>query len=161
MKMITLLLTGFMLLMLLCASCTAAPEEETTGAPAAEATAIPDTPQAELPNPASVYCEEQGNVLEIQTAEDGSQTGVCQFPDGSECEEWAFFRQECALPARMHRYRSPPESPPPRILLKSPPRSRIHLCMKVGGNTPIPNMVFPSCCLGTGLPRKLPVQIPS
>ena len=48
-----------------------------------------------LPNPASVFCEQQGNKLEIRTASDGSQSGVCIFPDGSECDEWAFFRGEC------------------------------------------------------------------
>jgi putative hemolysin len=48
-----------------------------------------------MPNPASVYCKEQGNTLEIQTAEDGGQSGVCVFPDGSSCEEWAYFRGEC------------------------------------------------------------------
>jgi putative hemolysin len=54
-----------------------------------------ETPQADMPNPASVYCEEQGNRLEIRTAADGSQSGVCIFPDGGECDEWAFFRGEC------------------------------------------------------------------
>ena len=34
------------------------------------------TAEANMPNPASVYCEEQGNKLEIITAEDGSQSGV-------------------------------------------------------------------------------------
>lgn len=51
--------------------------------------------QADMPNPASVYCEEQGNRLEIRTAADGSQTGICIFPDGSECDEWAYYRSEC------------------------------------------------------------------
>ena len=50
-----------------------------------------------MPNPASVYCEENGNKLEIQTAEDGNQSGLCVFPDGSECDEWAYFRGECKL----------------------------------------------------------------
>jgi putative hemolysin len=50
---------------------------------------------AGLANPASVYCEEQGYTLEIRTDEQGSQYGFCVFPDGSECEEWAFFRGEC------------------------------------------------------------------
>jgi putative hemolysin len=54
-----------------------------------------ETPQADMPNPASVYCEEQGHRLEIRTASDGSQTGYCIFPDGSECDEWAYFRGEC------------------------------------------------------------------
>ncbi|MFH1329393.1 MAG: DUF333 domain-containing protein [Actinomycetota bacterium] len=49
-----------------------------------------------IPNPASVFCEEQGGTVEIVTAADGSQSGVCHFPDGSVCDEWAFFRGECA-----------------------------------------------------------------
>lgn len=51
---------------------------------------------AVLPNPASAYCGEQGYQFEIRTAADGSQSGYCLFPDGSECEEWAYFRGECA-----------------------------------------------------------------
>ncbi len=54
------------------------------------------TPRADMSNPASVYCEQQGNTLEILTAADGSQSGVCIFPDGSTCDEWAYFRGECA-----------------------------------------------------------------
>jgi putative hemolysin len=49
---------------------------------------------AGMPNPASVHCEEQGYTLEIRD-EAGGQVGYCIFPDGSECEEWAFFRGEC------------------------------------------------------------------
>jgi putative hemolysin len=55
--------------------------------------------QPNMPNPASVYCEQNGNTEEIQTAADGSQSGVCVFPDGSTCEEWAYFRGECGCPA--------------------------------------------------------------
>lgn len=54
-----------------------------------------EIPQANMPNPASVYCEQNGNKLEIQTASDGSQNGICVFPDGSTCDEWAYFRGEC------------------------------------------------------------------
>jgi putative hemolysin len=50
---------------------------------------------ANLPNPASVFCEQQGYRLEMRTAADGSQSGVCVFPDGAECDEWAFYRGEC------------------------------------------------------------------
>ena len=53
------------------------------------------TPAANLPNPASVYCEGHGNRLEIRTAADGSQSGACIFPDGSQCDEWAYYRGEC------------------------------------------------------------------
>jgi putative hemolysin len=52
-------------------------------------------PPLNMPNPASVYCEQNGYTLEIRTAADGSQSGVCVFPDGSECNEWAYFRGEC------------------------------------------------------------------
>src|SRR4030067_121494 len=54
-----------------------------------------DMPQVNMPNPASVYCRRNGNKLEIHTAADGSQNGVCVFPDGSTCDEWAYFRGEC------------------------------------------------------------------
>jgi putative hemolysin len=54
------------------------------------------TPEVGMPNPASVFCEENGYRLEIRTAADGSQQGFCIFPDGTECDEWAFFRGECA-----------------------------------------------------------------
>ena len=54
-----------------------------------------DAQPAGMANPASVYCEEQGNRLAIRNAADGSQSGVCMFPDGSECDEWAYFRGEC------------------------------------------------------------------
>ena len=52
-------------------------------------------PEFNLPNPASAYCEQHGNKLEIITAEDGRQKGACIFPDGSTCDEWAYFRGEC------------------------------------------------------------------
>jgi putative hemolysin len=56
---------------------------------------ISPTPQPNLPNPASAYCEQQGNRLEIVTAADGSQAGVCIFPNGSQCDEWEYFRGQC------------------------------------------------------------------
>ena len=49
-----------------------------------------------IANPASVYCEDQGGTVEIRTQDDGSQVGYCIFDDGSECEEWAYYRDECA-----------------------------------------------------------------
>lgn len=57
--------------------------------------ACSDEPEAEIANPASVYCEEQGGTLEIRADDDGAEQGVCLFDDGSECEEWAFYRGEC------------------------------------------------------------------
>lgn len=56
-----------------------------------------ETPQANMPNPASAFCVQQGLRSEIRTAADGSQSGVCIFPDGHECDEWAYFRGECVF----------------------------------------------------------------
>ncbi|MGC9333853.1 MAG: putative hemolysin [Anaerolineae bacterium] len=66
-------------------------------APAGSTSSEPTVgPGAELPNPASAYCEEQGGRLEIRTNDEGGEYGVCIFADGSECEEWAFYRGECS-----------------------------------------------------------------
>lgn len=54
------------------------------------------TPKAGLPNPASAYCEEHGGKVDIRTDTSGGQAGVCVFPNGSECDEWVYYRNECA-----------------------------------------------------------------
>ncbi|MFA6254908.1 MAG: DUF333 domain-containing protein [Patescibacteria group bacterium] len=59
-----------------------------------EPTIMPQTPVG-IANPASVNCEQKGGTVEIKTADDGSQSGICKFSDGSECDEWAFYRGEC------------------------------------------------------------------
>jgi putative hemolysin len=46
---------------------------------------------AGIANPASVYCVQQGGKSEIREGESG-QVGVCVMPDGTECDEWDFFR---------------------------------------------------------------------
>jgi putative hemolysin len=48
-----------------------------------------------LPNPASVYCEQHGGKVDLRQDAAGGVAGICVFPDGSECDEWAFFRGEC------------------------------------------------------------------
>jgi putative hemolysin len=53
------------------------------------------TPEAGLPNPASVFCEQNGGKLEFRQDASGGVAGICIFPDGSECDEWAYFRKEC------------------------------------------------------------------
>jgi putative hemolysin len=72
----------------------AAPQAQAPGS------AATGTPQANMPNPASIYCEQNGNKLEIRTAADGSQSGICVFPDGGTCDEWAYFRGECGPAAQ-------------------------------------------------------------
>jgi putative hemolysin len=79
----------FVIILMALTACTA---PQTQAAPEPAAT---DMPQAGMPNPASVYCTQNGNKLEIHTAADGSQNGICIFPDGSACDEWAYYRGEC------------------------------------------------------------------
>jgi uncharacterized protein len=81
----------FIIILLALTACTA-PQTQT--APDTAATALPP---ANMPNPASVYCTQNGNKLEIRTAADGSQNGICVFPDGTTCDEWTYFRGECGL----------------------------------------------------------------
>jgi len=50
---------------------------------------------SQIANPASVYCIDNNGTLEIRTASDGSQTSYCKFQNGTECEEWKFYRGEC------------------------------------------------------------------
>jgi len=56
-----------------------------------------ETPETNvgIANPASVFCEENDGILEIETDEEGNQGGICKFDDGSYCEEWSFYRGEC------------------------------------------------------------------
>jgi hypothetical protein len=42
-----------------------------------------------------VHCEQNGGKLELRTDASGGVAGVCILPDGSECDEWAYYRQEC------------------------------------------------------------------
>ena len=44
-------------------------------------------------------------------ASDGSQSGACVFPDGSTCDEWAYYRGECGLAAQ--------KSPTPAIVVEA------------------------------------------
>jgi putative hemolysin len=53
-------------------------------------------------NPASVYCAQNGGMLSVITAPDGSQSGRCKFSDGRDCEEWDYFRSKiCQSPTPM------------------------------------------------------------
>jgi len=95
----------FVIILMALTAC-AAPQTQAVPEPAAT-----DMPQAGMPNPASVYCTQNGNKLEIQTASDGSQNGICVFPDGSACDEWAYYRGECGPVAQ--------ESPTPAVAVEA------------------------------------------
>jgi len=47
-----------------------------------------------MANPAAVYCRELGYEHRIVDTDEG-QSGVCIFPDGSECDEWQFLQGKC------------------------------------------------------------------
>ncbi|MCU0519195.1 MAG: DUF333 domain-containing protein [Anaerolineae bacterium] len=79
---------------LLISGCSATAAASGHNGAATEVTQEQEDTAAGLPNPASVFCNEQGGTLDIRTDDSGS-TGFCVFEDGSECEEWAFFRDEC------------------------------------------------------------------
>ena len=40
----------------------------------------------------SACCEQKGGKSEIRKNEDGSEYGMCHLPDGSEVEEWEYYR---------------------------------------------------------------------
>lgn len=55
---------------------------------------LQDTEDVGIANPASTNCIEKGGELIIEEEENG-QVGYCVFNDGSKCEEWEFFREQC------------------------------------------------------------------
>ncbi|WP_321792681.1 DUF333 domain-containing protein [Caballeronia sp. J97] len=61
------------------------------------ADASKDQPAARtgLPNPASVNCVQRGGTLEIVKTAEG-EAGICRFPNGRQCDEWALMRGECS-----------------------------------------------------------------
>ena len=85
---------------LLVAGCTQsqAPAAAQTTVATTATTSAPVTPAAAgtagMANPASVNCGKIGGTTDIKTAADGSQYGMCTFPNGTSCEEWALFRNE-------------------------------------------------------------------
>jgi putative hemolysin len=110
---VVLILTGFLV-----AACGAEPTP----------TASPPEEAAGMANPASQFCVGQGYQSEIRDGADG-QVGYCLFPDGSECEEWAFYRGECAPTS---------ESEAAPAQLANPASEN---CVAVGGTRSIENRV--------------------
>jgi putative hemolysin len=47
-----------------------------------------------LANPAAQNCLDKGGKLKT-VKETVGDLGICQFDDGSECEEWQFYREQC------------------------------------------------------------------
>ena len=51
-----------------------------------------EEPTIWMPNPASVYCEEQGWTVNIVKDEEWNESGMCKLADGTEVEEWEYYR---------------------------------------------------------------------
>lgn len=96
-----------------------------------------------IANPAEVYCEKQGYKVEVRTAADGSQSGACVFPDGTECDEWAFFRGECK-----------PGAATPGVENKAVEVAKIFLASQLGIDASqvtvfsLEGITWPDACLG-------------
>lgn len=50
-----------------------------------------------IANPASVACVKSGGTLSIKRDSTGAEFGWCSWPSGEQCEEWQYFRGECAV----------------------------------------------------------------
>jgi putative hemolysin len=80
---------------LLIAGCTEASSPAQTPATTVQTTSAPapQVSQAGMANPASVNCGKIGGTTDIKKGPDG-EYGMCSFPNGTTCEEWALFRGE-------------------------------------------------------------------
>ncbi|MFH0978211.1 MAG: DUF333 domain-containing protein [Candidatus Woesearchaeota archaeon] len=67
-----------------------------------------NTGSTQIANPASVNCVDKGGKLDIITATDGSQQGMCTLTDGTKCEEWAYYRGECPTACALCAQLAPP-----------------------------------------------------
>lgn len=110
---------------------------------AARIAVAPTESSVGIANPASEYCQQNGGSLEIRTAADGGQAGYCLFADGTECEEWAFFRGDCqpsagtSVPPQTAAPGLSPASLPLQVLLpEDGSQIDIPQCQVVGTTSP-------------------------
>ena len=98
----TFFVLSSMLLVLTLTACSPSPSAAPTTVPQSTQSPSPTSvaspsPVANLANPASENCVTQGGTVSIQKNSDGSEYGLCIFPDGKQCEEWAMLRGECPV----------------------------------------------------------------
>jgi putative hemolysin len=90
MKAILLIVSIILGMMILATGCTQSQKEsEQPGTTSAVTTS------SAIANPAAVFCKEKNYQYVIRRNPDGSEYGVCIFPDKAECEEWAFYQGTC------------------------------------------------------------------
>jgi putative hemolysin/predicted secreted protein len=83
-----LFILGMMLVLLLAAGCT----QQTATPP------VTTPASSQIANPASVHCGQIGGTLEIKTDASGGQYGMCNFGNGTSCEEWALLNDKVCKP---------------------------------------------------------------
>ena len=84
------LILGFTMAVASLAACGGDDAPPTTAAPVTtDAPAAPGG--AQIGNPASQYCVDQGGTLEM-VDETAGTVGYCNLPDGTRVEEWEYFR---------------------------------------------------------------------
>jgi len=113
---------------LLVAGCTqSSPQVQTpTAAPTTQVT----QGSTAIANPASVYCGQKGGTLQIKKDATGGEYGMCNFTNGTSCEEWALFRGEgCKAGVAV-----PATTTPAAVGMANPASVN---CGKVGGSTVI------------------------
>jgi putative hemolysin len=97
MKKSSILLVLVIAVVMMTAGCTSNQPATTATKVATEVTTpvAPTQASTGLANPASVYCGQVGGKTVIKKDATGAEYGVCTFPNGSTCEEWALYRGEC------------------------------------------------------------------
>jgi len=68
-------------------------------------------PRVGMPNPATVYAEEQGLTVVSRTDAQGNQSGVIILPNGQEVNQWDYYRENYVRPTT-------PTRPPKAIIAK-------------------------------------------
>lgn len=86
-----LLLAAMVFLLAACSSTENTENQE----PEQQGTSAHVAPVIGMANPASVNCTRAGGQLTLASQLDGSTLGMCQLPNGKQCEEWALMRGAC------------------------------------------------------------------
>ena len=87
-----------------------------------------------MANPASVNCVNVGGQSVIMTNPDGSQYGMCNFTNGTSCQEWALFRGEGCQPGVNANQTGNATTPAGHTGMANPASAN---CVNVGGTVQI------------------------
>ncbi len=146
MKDLLCILAGLgLILVMLLTGCTG---QQTPDGPAPSVT--PGSTEANMANPAAVYCESQGYRLQPVVTDDGGQSAICIFPDGSQCDEWAYYRGQCS-----------PATPVPHTENKAVEACKIVVASDTGIDASqvslfsLEMIFWPNSCLGLASPSEI------